>query len=578
MRERLIVLKFGGSVLTDERRLRLAVHEIYRWRRDGWRVAAVVSAFAGRTDALLDSCRTCDIEADAHTKAAIAACGERESAAKLLACLDRVGVPAALLDPGAIGLVARGSPLDAEPVRFDQRRVSVALDASGVVVVPGFFAVDQSGRTVTLGRGGSDLTALVLAHGLRADRCRLVKDVDGLYERDPASSGPRPRRYESASYGDVLQLDGTIVQHKAVRFARQKRVVFEVGAMNALEVTTVGARASVLVEPPQETRPLRVTLLGLGVVGGGVLELLSQMPDRFEVVSAVARDVAKHRSLLVRSGVRETSTDLLHVSQGCVDVVVEAIGGIEPARSAIAAALRANAHVVTANKAVLAEHGQELVSLADAQGRQLLYSASVGGGAPIIEAARRLGARSVRGVLNGTSNFVLSSMALGAAFNESVAVAQRLGLAEADSSRDLDGRDAMDKLRVLCLALGIRCGAGDRSRGHVTLARPGLPVRQVATMHADASLEVSLEPMRPDDPLNEVQGEWNAAQIVGHDGHATVVRGRGAGRWPTAEAVVADLLSIERKRASRAMPRTGSHQVGQSAAEHRRVPVASTAR
>ncbi|MFI4881478.1 MAG: homoserine dehydrogenase, partial [Phycisphaerales bacterium JB064] len=216
----LIVLKFGGSVLTDEHRLRIAVHEIYRWRREGWRVAAVVSAFAGRTDELLASCSCDGLEADPHAAAAILACGERESAAKLAGCLDRVGVQATVLDPAAIGLCAQGAALDAHPLGFDTHKVREALEAVGVVVVPGFIAVDEQGRTVTFGRGGSDLTALVLADGLEADRCRLVKDVDGLYERDPASSGPPPRRFERASYEDVLRLDGSIVQHKAVRFAR----------------------------------------------------------------------------------------------------------------------------------------------------------------------------------------------------------------------------------------------------------------------------------------------------------------------------------------------------------------------
>lgn len=555
MRERLIVLKFGGSVLTDELRLRIAVHEIYRWRREGWRVLAVVSAFAGRTDELLESCRLGEIEANAYTTAAIASCGERESAAKLLACLDRVGVPATLLDPAAFGFLAHGPVLDAHPLGFDASRVTQALDSTGVVVVPGFFAVDSAGRTVTLGRGGSDLTALVLADGLRAERCRLVKDVDGLYERDPASSGPRPQRFQRASYGDVLELDGSIVQHKAVRFARERGVTFELGSANSQDVTIVGAQNSVLSRHPRGFRPLRVALLGHGVVGGGVLELLTQMPDRFEVVAAAVRDVAMHEAELLRNGVREISTDPVRVAECGVDVVVEALGGSATARAAVCAALRSNAHVVTANKAMLAEHGRELLALAKARGRELRYSASVGGSAPVIEAAGRLGARGVRGVLNGTSNFVLSRVASGSSLEEAVGTAQRLGLAEADPSRDLDGRDAMDKLRVICLALGVDCGRCDLSRGHVALARPGLPLRQIATLHESGDLEVSLEPMHPDDALDDVSDEWNAAEIVEGGGRSVVVRGRGAGRWPTAEAVVADLLSIHRQVASRRMAR-----------------------
>jgi homoserine dehydrogenase len=546
MRGRVIVLKFGGSVLTDEDRLRIAVHEVYRWRREGWLVVAVVSAFAGRTDELLASCQREGVQADAHATAAVLACGERESAARLVGCLDRVGVGAALLDPAAIGLRAKGPALDAQPTGFDASRVRYALGEAGVVVVPGFLAIDDQGRTVTLGRGGSDLTALVLADGLGADACRLVKDVDGLYERDPAIPGPAPRRYERASYADVLRLDGSIVQHKAVRFARSRGVAFEVGRANATDATLVGADRTRLGGLAERRDPLRIALLGVGVVGGGVLELLDQLPERFEVVAASVRDVDGHEAALRRRGVRTVSADAVGVAACGADVVVEAMGGITPAREAIAAAFAAGSHVVTANKAVLAEHGGELVGLANAHGRRLLASASVGGGAPVLEAALSVKATHVRGVLNGTANFVLSRMARGAALDDAVAEAQRLGLAEADPSRDLDGRDSLDKLRVLALHLGVEVRSADLERADVRRAAPGRLLRQVATLEAGGRLTVALETPDPGDPLHDLPGEWNAAVVTGADGSTRVVRGRGAGRWPTAEAVVADVLGLER--------------------------------
>ncbi len=550
MRGRVIVLKFGGSVLTDEDRLRIAVHEVYRWRREGWKVVAVVSAFAGRTDELLASCQRDGVRADGHATAAILSCGERESAAKLVGCLDRVGVAAALLDPASIGLRAHGPALDAQPDTFDADRVRAALDAQGVVVVPGFLAIDDHGRTVTLGRGGSDLSALVLADGLGADRCRLLKDVDGLYERDPAaaaSDGPPPRRFERASFADALRLDGSILQHKAVRFARERGLAFEVGRVNASDVTAVGDHDSQLGGFHEAPRPLRVALLGVGVVGGGVLELLAQMPARFEVVAASVRDIGKHERLLRRLGVATISTDPVEVARLGADIVVEAIGGVEPAREAITAALESGAHVVTANKAVLAEHGEELFALAEAADRRLLASASVGGGAPVLEAATKLHATRIRGVLNGTANFVLSRLAEGASLDAAIAEAQRLGLAEADPSRDLDGRDSLDKLRVLALACGIDTVTGELQSADVRAATPGVRQRQVATLDADGALTVALETVEPLDPLSDLPAEWNAAEITGADGSVTLVRGRGAGRWATAEAVVADVLGLERE-------------------------------
>lgn len=548
MRGRVSVLKFGGSVLTDERRLRIAAHEVYRWRREGWHVVAVVSAFAGRTDALLASCRGDGIEADAFATAAILSCGERESAAKLVACLDRVGLRATLLDPAAIRLRAAGPALDAQPTGFDAHHVLGSLERCGVVVVPGFFALDQQGRAVTLGRGGSDLTALVLAHGLDAERCRLVKDVDGLYERDPARQGPPPRRYESANYADVLRLDGSIVQHKAVRFAQQRGLAFEVGAINAAGATRVDDAPTALGGVHVDQPPLRVALLGVGVVGGGVLDLLGQLPERFDVMAAAVRDVQGHAPTLEQHGVRTITGDPVKAARCGADIVVEAIGGVETARHAIGAALQAGSHVVTANKAVLAEHGAELFALARACDRRLLASASVGGGAAVLEAAVRIGACRVRGVLNGTANFILSRLARGCTHEAALSEARRLGLAEADPSRDLDGRDALDKLRVLALHLGIEESRSDIRRADIRLAPLGRCLRQVATLDRDGTLTVALEAVEPGDPLHDVPGEWNAAEVFDHEGRAHVVRGRGAGRWPTAEAVVADLLELERAR------------------------------
>ena len=221
MRERVIVLKLGGSVLLDEAALPSAVHEIYRWRRAGYAVAAVVSALAGETDRLLARAREAAPDGSPYTAAALAANGEALAASLLAAALDRAGVPACVLSPSALRLRAEGAPLDAAPAALDRGRLARALAREGVAIVPGFAGEDADGRTVLFGRGGSDLTALFLAHELGA-RCRLLKDVGALFERDPAAPGPPPRRYARASFADALALDGSIVQHKALRFARDR--------------------------------------------------------------------------------------------------------------------------------------------------------------------------------------------------------------------------------------------------------------------------------------------------------------------------------------------------------------------
>ena len=265
----LIVLKFGGSVLLDEQRLRIAVHEVYRWRRDGYRVLAVVSALAERTEALIERCSMLSGDASDLAKASLISTGELESAAFLGVHLDRAGIPASVFTPAAVRLVAHGNPLDADPVSVQTEPISAALDTDGVVVFPGFVAIDDEGHTVTLGRGGSDLTAIFLAHALDADRCRLIKDVDGLYDHDPASASPPPQRYRHAGYEEALQTDGSIIQHKAIRFAQDHCIEFELGRFNGTRPTTIGEGEATREAAPDSPTPLRIALCGLGTVGSG---------------------------------------------------------------------------------------------------------------------------------------------------------------------------------------------------------------------------------------------------------------------------------------------------------------------
>lgn len=236
----LIVLKFGGSILLNEDSLRAAVHEIERWRGDGWSTVAVVSAFAGRTDDLLNRGTRLSPSATPSALAGVIATGELESAAFFGLHLDRAGIASCVLSPGLARLRATGPELDANPIALDAGVFQRAFARDEIVAFPGFVAVDESGRHVTLGRGGSDLTALFLAHGLGAIGCRLIKDVDGLYEFDPARSGPTPRRYAYCSFDDALQTDGTIVQHKAVRLAQRLDLEFELGRLGSQNPTVIG--------------------------------------------------------------------------------------------------------------------------------------------------------------------------------------------------------------------------------------------------------------------------------------------------------------------------------------------------
>ena len=246
-RDGLIVLKLGGSVLRSQASLAGAVEEVARHLKQWDRAIVVPSAFSGVTDALAESASKSG--RDARATAALLATGELESAARLALALDAHGIETSTVHPASIGLYASGPALDASPESVQEDAVDYLLARSRVLVVPGFVAVDDAGRTCCLGRGGSDLTALFLAHALGAGACRLVKDVDGLYESDPnVKHSKKPRRFASLDWDGALALDGSIVQHKGVRFAQGVLLSFEVGAVGSDNPTRVGAYVTVLEE------------------------------------------------------------------------------------------------------------------------------------------------------------------------------------------------------------------------------------------------------------------------------------------------------------------------------------------
>lgn len=543
----LVVLKFGSSVLRAESDLPEAVHEIYRWRRAGCRVIAVVSAFAGVTDARLARARSLDGAPDAHALAGFVAIGEAETAQALALALGRAGIPARALDSWHTGLRVQGPPLDAEPVALDGTPLLWRLEEAPVAVVPGFVGSGPGGLCL-LGRGGSDLTALFLAERLRAARCVLLKDVDGLYERDPALPGPRPRRYAELPYEEALRLDGGIVQPKAVRFARDRGLGFEVGATGAGERTHVGAERPRFAGTDAE-RPLRVALIGAGTVGGGVAELLARRPDRFALAGvATRRGGLAPEALLARD----------------FEVLVE-LTGAPQAGAWIRAALEAGRDVVTAHKELLAREGAELEALAASRGARLRCSAAVGGAAPLLETVARGGVQSFRASLNGTVQFLLGRVERGAPLAEALEEARSRGLAEADPARDLDGRDAADKLVLLARAAfgaappaaaipRIALDTALIERARAVFAR-GERLRILAAAEPGA-LGLREEILPSAHPLARLEDAECGLLLIHAGGREQFVAGRGAGRWPTAEAVLADLLDLLRSRRRLALPAT----------------------
>jgi homoserine dehydrogenase len=346
--------------------------------------------------------------------------------------------------------------------------------------------------------------------------------------------------------GEALDSEPVAIDAGVIRreLARHAAVVIPGFGRGGSDYTAlcVARQLGVPVTPvPRPGRPLRVGLIGCGTVGLGVFRLLEGRPDRFVCSGIAVRDPSRPRDVprwLLTGDVAEV------IARS--DVVVELAGGVDPARTWLAAALGAGKHVVTANKAVLAAEGPRLERIAAGRGVRLLGSAAVGGAVPVLETIDRLrgeGILAFEGVLNGTSGYVLDRLAAGLPFDAAVAEAQAKGFAEADPTEDLDGTDAARKLTLV-----VRAAWG------VTVDPPRLPVgpgvppgsKLVASARLTSTgVEASVEPrlLRPDHPLAGLRGEENGIVVTTRRG-VEVLRGKGAGRWPTAIAVLSDLLSI----------------------------------
>jgi homoserine dehydrogenase len=303
----------------------------------------------------------------------------------------------------------------------------------------------------------------------------------------------------------------------------------------------------------------RVLLLGLGTVGFGVYQRLGAASEQFDVMGALVRDRGKYERSGVPAGLLRTRVD--QVLKLHADLVVDALPGLEPARRLVEHFLSAGVHVVSAGKALIAEHGPHFAALAQRAGAALRYGAAVGGEVPMIETVERCAARgtitSIAGVLNGTCNFVLERCGEGLPLEDALAEARRAGFAEMDASDDLSGIDAARKIRILSRhAFGAEARVVELQPLDEAMAKRarevlphGLKLRQVArsaVCDGEVRARVGFEPMPQDSPFGRLQDEGNALQVLSRDGTLRVVTGRGAGRWPTTEAVMADLVEVRR--------------------------------
>ncbi|MDR2878169.1 MAG: homoserine dehydrogenase [Chromatiales bacterium] len=316
--------------------------------------------------------------------------------------------------------------------------------------------------------------------------------------------------------------------------------------------------------------PVRVGLLGLGTVGGGVVNVLAR--NQHEIARRAGRGIAITHGAARENvfpgvdtrGITITQDPWDVVNDPDVGIIVELIGGYSPARELVLRAIEQGKHVVTANKALIARHGNELFAVARERGVMIAFEAAVAGGIPIIKALREgLAANRIEwaaGIINGTTNFILSEMRdKGRSFVDVLAEAQKLGYAEADPTFDIEGIDAAHKLTIIAsIAFGIPLqfdkvyteGIGAITGEDVAYAEAlGYRIKHLGfTRRTDRGVELRVHPtlIAHRRLIANVDGVMNAVLVKGDAAGPTLYYGAGAGREPTASAVIADLVDVTR--------------------------------
>lgn len=314
---------------------------------------------------------------------------------------------------------------------------------------------------------------------------------------------------------------------------------------------------------------VKLGILGLGTVGTGTVQLLQDVVGRnpllqeIEIYRVGVRSLAKIRDVELPADVLTTDLDSI-VNDPAVDIVVELIGGLEPARSLILQALKNGKHVVTANKAAIARFGAEIFTTANEAGVYVMLEAAVGGGIPVIQPLKQSLSvnriHTITGIVNGTTNYILTRMQTeGSNFSDVLADAQRLGYAEADPTADVDGLDAADKIAILA-SLGfdgrinledVYCeGIRQVSKTDITYAEKlGFVIKLLAIAKQEtssSSLSVRVHPtlVPKVHPLASINGVYNAILVEGEPIGQVMFFGPGAGAGATASAVASDILNL----------------------------------
>lgn len=311
-----------------------------------------------------------------------------------------------------------------------------------------------------------------------------------------------------------------------------------------------------------EKNKIKIGLIGLGTVGSGVFKTLKNF-DNVEVVKIAVRNKNKKRNIegLNESIITDDAYEIVNDPQ--IDIVAELVGGVQPAYDLIKTAIKNGKHIVTANKELLAKHGEELFNFAEEHNKVVLYEAAIAGGIPLIMPIKTILAgnkiNKIKAILNGTTNYILTKMDMqGASYNDVLKESQELGYAEADPTGDVEGFDAAYKITTLAtIAFGKRVKFENVYREGITKISPedmqaanemGYKIKLIASAEIteDNKADVRVHPMliSKSNPLAHIDYVTNAVTLTGHPVGSVTLSGPGAGEFPTASSVVGDILAI----------------------------------
>ena len=440
------------------------------------------------------------------------------------------------------------------------------IDPDKRVVIPGFYGMGPNGEIKTFERGGSDITGSILANGMDASLYENWTDVNGVMTADPRKD-PSAATIPFLCYDELLKItqDGAQVYHRdAINPAKKKNIPIQIKNTNQPE-----ERGTLIMKKES----IQIALLGFGTVVRGVEAILRENKEHIssriyertgkfvdiEVKRILVRDITKYPCVFSEQLTLDFN-DILDDPD--ISIVVELIGGDTVAKDYMISALKSNKHVVTANKAAIAASSGALEQLAKEQNLSFLFEAAVAGAIPVIrvinESLEANHILSIQGIVNGTTNYILSSMTNEQKnYSDALSDAQALGFAEADPTSDVEGFDSMYKLCILSKqAFGKYPQKENISRTGITSIRiedieratsEGSVIKLIGSakiVDGEPYVEVKPTPIPKNSALGSVDGAGNAILITCDNAGDIFLQGQGAGSRPTASAVISDIINL----------------------------------